>query len=65
MKSVGLPTQTSKKPFLGYRKPVFSDIFCPLGGFFLRRFFKGFILPQLLTLDPFINNAHIIAMSCR
>jgi hypothetical protein len=40
MKSVGLPTQTFKGRFIGYRKPVFPDNLCPLGGFlrlFLRR----------------------------
>jgi hypothetical protein len=40
VKPVGLPTYTSKKPFFGYQKTVFPDIFvrwaasCPLGSFF-------------------------------
>jgi hypothetical protein len=34
-----------KSRFFGYRKPVFPDIFCPLGGFFVRwaAFFGAFL----------------------
>jgi hypothetical protein len=31
VKSVGLPTHTSKKPVFGYRKPSSPDISSPLG----------------------------------